>query len=208
MAFASPFKLRRRGVVGINARNAHFVYKLNPRERLPQVDDKLKTRDILEGAQVQAPELYTAVGAFHEIPGAIQRMKEVGRFVIKPARGSGGRGILVIAGARTDSRGKTRFQKPSGKLVSEDAVKHHLNNMLSGLYSLGGNRDVAIVEEMLDPDPIFKDINWEGVPDIRVLVFRGYPLMAMLRLPTLSSDGKANLHQGRWAWAWTSPRDG
>jgi alpha-L-glutamate ligase-like protein len=29
-----------------------------------------------------------------------------------------------------------------------------------------------------------------------VIVYRGYPAMAMVRLPTRASDGKANLHQG------------
>ena len=37
---------------------------------------------------------------------------------------------------------------------------------------------------------------YEGVPDIRIVVFNGYPVMAMLRLATHASDGKANLHQG------------
>jgi len=194
--FASPIELRRRGVLGINQRNARYLYTLNPRARLPQVDDKLVTRDILAGAKVSTPELYTAVAASHEIPAAVERMKEVGRFVIKPARGSGGRGILVIDGARTDRRGHTRFQKSSGKLIPEAVMRHHLDNVLSGLYSLRGSRDRVIVEELLVPDPIFDDIRWQGVPDIRVLVHRGYPVMAMLRLPTASSDGKANLHQG------------
>jgi len=34
------------------------------------------------------------------------------------------------------------------------------------------------------------------VPDIRVLVFRGVPVLAMVRLPTRRSDGRANLHLG------------
>ena len=34
------------------------------------------------------------------------------------------------------------------------------------------------------------------MPDVRVIVYRGYPAMAMVRLPTRASDGKANLHQG------------
>jgi len=34
------------------------------------------------------------------------------------------------------------------------------------------------------------------VPDIRIIVFLGVPVMAMVRLPTRQSDGKANLHQG------------
>jgi alpha-L-glutamate ligase-like protein len=39
-------------------------------------------------------------------------------------------------------------------------------------------------------------VSYLGVPDIRVIVYRGVPIMAMLRLPTRSSQGKANLHQG------------
>jgi len=45
-------------------------------------------------------------------------------------------------------------------------------------------------------DPTFADVSYQGVPDIRVIVYRGYPVMAMVRLPTRASDGKANLHQG------------
>ena len=45
-------------------------------------------------------------------------------------------------------------------------------------------------------DPVFSELSYQGVPDIRVIVYRGYPAMAMVRLPTRASDGKANLHQG------------
>ena len=48
----------------------------------------------------------------------------------------------------------------------------------------------------MTPDQIFKSISYEGVPDIRIIVLMGYPVMAMLRLPTRQSGGKANLHQG------------
>ena len=34
------------------------------------------------------------------------------------------------------------------------------------------------------------------MPDIRIIVFLGVPVMSMVRLPTRMSDGKANLHQG------------
>ncbi len=43
---------------------------------------------------------------------------------------------------------------------------------------------------------MFAAVSYQGVPDIRVIVYRGYPTMAMVRLPTRASDGKANLHQG------------
>jgi alpha-L-glutamate ligase-like protein len=45
-------------------------------------------------------------------------------------------------------------------------------------------------------DPLFAEVSYQGVPDIRVIVYRGYPVMSMVRLPTRTSDGKANLHQG------------
>jgi alpha-L-glutamate ligase-like protein len=45
-------------------------------------------------------------------------------------------------------------------------------------------------------DPVFERVSFKGVPDVRIIVFQGYPVMAMIRLPTRLSDGKANLHQG------------
>jgi alpha-L-glutamate ligase-like protein len=68
--------------------------------------------------------------------------------------------------------------------------------MLSGLFSLGGQPDHVLVEYCVQFDPIFDNVSYKGVPDIRIIVFLGYPVMAMIRLPTRMSDGKANLHQG------------
>jgi len=88
------------------------------------------------------------------------------------------------------------FVKGSGQTVDLDDLKRHCSNILAGLHSLAGSPDSAIIEDLIDPDPYFKDLSVEGVPDIRVIIFRGIPIMAMLRLSTHASDGKANLHQG------------
>jgi alpha-L-glutamate ligase-like protein len=53
-----------------------------------------------------------------------------------------------------------------------------------------------MIEYRVAFDPLFEDIAYRGIPDIRTLVFRGVPVMAMVRLPTRASDGRANLHQG------------
>jgi alpha-L-glutamate ligase-like protein len=53
-----------------------------------------------------------------------------------------------------------------------------------------------LIEYCVQFDPVFSELSFQGVPDIRVIVYRGYPAMAMVRLPTRASDGKANLHQG------------
>ena len=75
-------------------------------------------------------------------------------------------------------------------------MKHYVSNILSGMYSLGGLPDKAFLEYCVQFDPIFSDISFKGVPDIRIIVFKGIPITAMVRLPTRKSNGKANLHQG------------
>ncbi|MCJ7816077.1 MAG: alpha-L-glutamate ligase-like protein, partial [Xanthomonadales bacterium] len=112
-------------------------------------------------------------------------------FVIKPAHGSGGDGILIIKDRKSDY-----FINSDGQLVLQADLVHHLTNVISGLYSLGGQPDVAMFESLVHFDPAFSNLTYLGVPDIRVIVYRGYPVMAMARLPTRQSHGKANLHQG------------
>ena len=53
-----------------------------------------------------------------------------------------------------------------------------------------------MIEALIDFDPSLARFSYEGVPDIRVIAFRGVPVMAMMRCATHASDGKANLHQG------------
>ena len=71
-----------------------------------------------------------------------------------------------------------------------------MSNVVGGQYSLSGNRDTALIEYCVKYDPLFSEVSYLGVPDVRVIVYRGYPVMAMVRLPTRVSKGKANLHQG------------
>lgn len=84
----------------------------------------------------------------------------------------------------------------NGLLMTESELKHHVSNIVSGQYSLSGNPDTVLIEYCVKFDPLFADLSYQGVPDIRVIVYRGYPIMAMVRLPTRTSEGKANLHQG------------
>jgi alpha-L-glutamate ligase-like protein len=61
---------------------------------------------------------------------------------------------------------------------------------------LGSEPDVAFVQEYVGRHKVFRKLAYRGTPDIRVIVFRKVPIMAMLRLPTKESKGRANLHQG------------
>ena len=183
--------LRERGVLGINRRNADYVRVLNARRLYPLVDDKLRTKELALQAGVAVPELYGVVGSQHDVERFGDLVEGREQFVVKPAHGAGGDGIVVITGRR----GKL-YRKASGLLMDADELSHHLSNTLSGLYSLGGQRDRVMLEYCVQFDPLFEKVAFQGVPDIRIIVFRGYPVMAMVRLPTRSSDGKANLHQG------------
>ena len=183
--------LEAKGIMGINRRNADYVLKYNKRSLYPVVDDKIITKQRAIAAGIHVPELYGIISTEKEIEKLDQIIEGHNDFVIKPAQGAGGDGILVIA-----DRFEGRFKTISGKIVSHDEIEQQLSSILSGLYSLGGGRDRALIEYRVTPDPIFKSISYEGVPDIRIIVLMGYPVMAMLRLPTRQSNGKANLHQG------------
>ena len=162
-------RLRANGVLGLNWRNADYQLVHNQRKYFPLVDDKLKSKRLAEAAGIAVPPL----------------------FVVKPAEGSGGDGILVVTGR--DGGG---FRLANGAVLSADEMRFHINNILAGTFSLGGQPDKALIEYRIRFDPIFEGIAFQGVPDIRIIVFYGVPVMAMTRLPTKESSGKANLHQG------------
>lgn len=184
-------RLREIGLVGIGERNADFVLRYNPRRFYPRVDDKLITKQLAIEAGLPVPELYAVVREEHEIEELHAKIRDRDQFVVKPAHGSGGDGILVITGRRGD-----KYRRSNGGFISREEFDHHLSNMLSGLFSLGGQPDHVLVEYCVQFDPVFDNVSYKGVPDIRIISFLGYPVMAMIRLPTRLSDGKANLHQG------------
>lgn len=184
-------RLRRIGLIGIGERNARYVLMHNPRKFYPRVDDKLITKQLALAAGLPVPELYAVIREEHEISELHEKLKGRDQFVVKPAHGSGGDGILVISGRRGD-----KYRRSNGHLMDRAEFGHHLSNGLSGLFSLGGHPDHLLVEYCVQFDPVFDQVSYKGVPDVRIIVFLGYPVMAMIRLPTRLSDGKANLHQG------------
>jgi alpha-L-glutamate ligase-like protein len=183
--------LRRTGVLGLNRRNGEYTLKYNRRRFYPLVDDKVLCKQRLLDRGLAVPELIALVEFNRQAAHIEELLGDHREFVVKPAHGSGGSGILVITDRRADY-----FVDSDGRLVLHDDLAHHLTNVIGGLYSLGGQPDVAMIESLVHFDPLFAGLTYHGVPDIRVIVFRGYPVMAMTRLPTRMSHGKANLHQG------------
>ncbi|MDN3609600.1 alpha-L-glutamate ligase-like protein [Vibrio ostreicida] len=189
--FTSPSKLRHKGIMGMNQRNHSFIGRYNDRSKYPLVDDKLKTKIIAQAAGATVPKLVGVIRSQAEVKTIHNMVKDWPGFVIKPAQGSGGKGILVIT-----SHKDGLYTKPSGSTIHQQDVERHISNALAGLFSLGGKNDVAVVENLIKFDECFEGFSYEGVPDVRIIVFKGYPVMAMMRCSTAASDGKANLHQG------------
>ncbi|HNS14661.1 MAG TPA: alpha-L-glutamate ligase-like protein [Syntrophorhabdaceae bacterium] len=184
-------QLRDAGVLGINNRNAEYIMRCNPRSRYPLVDNKVLTKELAKQYGIPTPVLFHVIknhGSMKNLKTMLEGIKE---FVVKPASGSGGSGIILIT-----ERTEKVFLTQSGKAVALEYLGYHISDILSGIFSLQGQEDHAIIESLIHPDQVFSAVTYQGVPDVRIIVYRGVPVMAMVRLPTKDSDGKANLHRG------------
>lgn len=186
-----PSALKQRGILGMNRRNLDYIGRYNARRLFPLVDNKIETKRLAREYGVPTPTLRHVLKTQHSVRDLDQRLENLSGFAIKPAKGAGGKGIMVIRSVEDGA-----FIKGSGLSTDLEGLKRHCSNILAGLHSLGGTPDSAIVEDLIEADPYFHNLSVEGVPDIRVIIFRGIPVMAMLRLSSHASDGKANLHQG------------
>jgi alpha-L-glutamate ligase-like protein len=189
--FVRARALRDRGVLGMNQRNGALVLPLNPRRHYPRVDDKLLTKRLAEAAGIPTPRSLGVITYHHQLRDLPRLLAGRDQFVLKPAHGAQGNGIVVVVGVENGV-----YRKSSGALLDFPHLRQHVSSTLSGVFSLRGDVDSCIIEERIILHPAFRHIARYGVPDIRVVVYRGVPIMAMCRLPTVESDGRANLHQG------------
>lgn len=178
-----------RSTLGLNARNYLFMRPLNKGAAKNRADDKLSTKRRLIKHKVPTPQLIASLTSFSKVRsfdwGSLPK-----RFVLKPARGYGGEGIVVVRGW-DGKEGKTA--SGSINIAGLEAV---IFSILDGAYSLKNLPDIAFIEERVTVSGTLRKLSKKGVPDIRVIVCNKVPIMAMLRLPTPFSQGKANLHQG------------
>ncbi|MEE9452293.1 MAG: alpha-L-glutamate ligase-like protein [Gammaproteobacteria bacterium] len=189
--FAMLKALKQHGVLGINQRNAGLIMRYNERRLFPIVDDKLQTKRLAMQVGMAIPELYASIETVHDIKNLAEILKPYDDFAVKPAHGAGGEGILIISGKIKDF-----YRQINGNLIKQADLEYHISNILAGIHSLGGYADTAIIEYCVKIDPTFAAVSYQGIPDLRIITLRGYPVMAMARLPTHISGGKANLHQG------------
>jgi alpha-L-glutamate ligase-like protein len=182
---------RRHELYGINRRNVELVYAHNPRRHYPIADDKLVAKQLLAAAGVPVAETLDVCDGLFAIPAVLERLRHDGDVVIKPANGSGGQGIVVIGA----NLGPGRWRTAGGGELTEPALFRHLAEIVLGAYT-DMLADRAFVERRVHPHPVFQRLWSDGLCDLRVITLDARPVMAMVRVPTRESGGRANLHQG------------
>lgn len=183
---------RRTELLTINQRNIECVFEHNPRKLLNNVDDKVLAKEVLQRAGIPTPPTLCIINNTYEIRGLQEKLGDIDQFALKPARGYGGGGILLIHEKTGD-----RWVTGEGKLIDLNELSEHVYDIIGGVYSLGNKtEDTAIFERLLKPHLDYKRLSYKGIPDVRVIVSESTPIMAMLRCPTSRSAGKANLHAG------------
>ncbi len=176
--------------MGLNLRNRALVERENPRALRHLADDKIRAKAVLAEAGVPTPRTLVATSSLGEVPQTLERLSRETAFVIKPARGAGGRGILVIVGHDGDA-----FLRADNQRLAPTELRRHLAEIVFGAYSRT-LEDVALVESLVRQHPALRVLSPAGLCDVRVLVLKGRPVLAMARIPTRRSAGRANLHAG------------
>lgn len=180
----------RNKVLGMNARSSIYL-RANTKRARGIADNKLQTKKRLIKHGIATADMIAVIKERSEVRD-FDWDSLPASFVIKPNRGLGGEGILVVFNRLKNGNWLTTNRRQ----LSADDLAVHVHNILDGNYSLLNTPDTAFFEARLSIDPLFKRFSVQGIPDIRVVVYNNVPVMAMLRVPTKKSGGRANLNQG------------
>jgi len=179
-------------VLSMNRRNLSYIYPHNQRIHYPLADNKLATKQLLKHVDIPLTETYKVYGYFFELKHLEADLSQYSDFVIKPAMGSGGGGIIVIAGKNKNGKG---WMGVNGRAYSTDDLKKHISDIIFGIYSFGLH-DEAIIEARIQQHPDINIISPYGLADVRIILCQHEQILSMIRLTTTESNGTANLHQG------------
>ncbi|MCZ2845780.1 MAG: RimK/LysX family protein [Candidatus Bathyarchaeota archaeon] len=180
------------GILGINARNQKFLR--TPKKIRRILDSKLLTKKILQESSLPVLKTLNVIKTrrelfnfgWEDLPSA---------FALKPNRGLGGEGIIVVYGKKRGVPGLTWIRATSS-FITRGEIEAHILDILDGNFSMFSLPDVAFFEERAKIIKEFKPYSFKGIPDIRIITYQRVPVMVMLRLPTKESGGRANLHSG------------
>ena len=188
-----PSSLRKtsRQLLGLNARSLKYTGHNIISASAKTAHDKLSTKKILQRAGLPTPRLYATIKSRQEL-ARFRWTKLPSSFVIKPRSSYGGGGIVVIFGRNK----KGNWVKADRTEVFIPVLHKHVLDILDGNFSSSNVPDITLFEQRIKNHPELRPYCKQGVADLRIIVYNHVPIMAMLRLPTLESHGKANLHAG------------
>lgn len=181
----------RKKVLGQNERNLSYIREFNSTSAKVFADDKLLTKQVLNKAGIPNPKLLGVINSYEEIAD-FDWNKLPKSFVIKPVGGLEGGGIEIFF--NRDKRGN--WIKADGSRYSLQDIQGLASDIIDGKFSLHNEPDRVMFEERVKMYKGFQYYTYKGVPDIRIIVFNSIPIMSYVRLPTIESDGKANLAIG------------
>ena len=178
-------------ILGMNARNRLYTSQ-NSTSAKQICHSKFLTKQLMQERDINVSKIIAIINDHEELNQfAWQKLND--NFVIKPSNGSGGKGIIVF----TKRLNQEMFLDTMGQQWHQDDIALHCLDVLEGKYtSHPGVVTSIIIEERVAIHPQFASLAYHGTPDVRVIVYNSIPVMAMLRLPTKESEGRANLHQG------------
>lgn len=181
----------RSDVLGLNARSLQYTKRVNSPEGIRLANNKLATKRALQKAGIPTPRLFAKITQ----RGELRRFRWTrlpASFALKPNNASGGGGIIVVFGRNK----KGNWVKGSREEIFIPDLNNHIIDILDGNFSPSNIPDTAFFEQRIKIDTTLKPYSVRGIPDIRILIYNLVPTMAMLRLPTEESGGRANLHSG------------
>jgi len=177
-------------ILGMNARVQLYTSQ-NGRKAKRYGFSKLLAKKFLAKHNIPVPQLYAQLTSQEELR-EFDWHSISGSFAVKPANGSAGSGIVVIK----RKLNAHEWLSVDERTYSEGDLNLHASDILEGQYSTWGSRHMVIIEERIPLHPDLEQFAQVGTPDVRVILYHKIPVMAMLRLPTEASHGRANLHQG------------
>jgi len=187
------FIKKSRYILGMNARNLAYLQPSNSSRAIRIADNKLWAKRILRKAGLPVLQTYAVIRQSRDLR-EFDWTSLPPTFVLKPNRGLGGEGIVIVYGR------KKKYPRPWVKANKKELkikdLQNHIFNILEGNFSLAGLPDIAFFEERIKLLKLLKPYSYRGIPDLRIIVYNSTPVMAELRLPTKESNGKANLHLG------------
>ncbi|MCX6807778.1 MAG: DUF1704 domain-containing protein [Patescibacteria group bacterium] len=180
-----------RHILGANSNFLDFVYPVRSQQDFSWIKNRSKIKAWLQARGIFMPKTLLIVKNISDLDRLnfdILPQKFIIRKVFNNGRDDN---ILTLssigANAWLDSR--KRLWKP------ED-IKQHILDILDGGFSKSGLPDIACIEQRPELDKFFARLGQDGLPVIKIIVYRNVPLMAMLKLaPPAIVNNKFGLRQ-------------